>query len=52
MRQRDFAGYLIAIGDVSDHHARALSGQRLRIMPPDALGTAGDDGRFSLKARH
>jgi NADP-dependent 3-hydroxy acid dehydrogenase YdfG len=48
----EFAGYLIAIGDVSDHHARALSGQRLRIMPPDALGTAGDDGNSIGQSRH
>ena len=48
----DFLGELAAVGDVGDHHARAFGGERLRIMPADALGAAGDDRGFSGKPRH
>ncbi len=48
----DFRGQLLAVGDVGDHHARAFGGERLRIMPADALGAAGDDRGFSFKSCH
>ena len=52
MAAGDFRGELLAVGDVGDHHARALGGERLRIMPADALGAAGDDCGFSFQPRH
>ena len=52
MAAGDFLGQLLAVGDVGDHHARAFGGERLRIMPADALGAAGDDRGFSRKPGH
>ena len=48
----DFSCDLLAVGDVGDHHARAFRSQRLRIVPADALGAAGDDRGFSFKSCH
>ena len=43
MRGGDIASNAFAVGDVGDHHPRPFRGQRQRIVPPDALGAAGDD---------
>ena len=52
MAAGDFRREILAVGDVGDHHARAFGGERLRIMPADALGAAGDDCGFSFQPRH
>src|SRR5664280_523343 len=52
MAAGDFRGKVLAVGDVGDHHARAFGGERLRIMPADALGAAGDDRGFSFQSCH
>jgi hypothetical protein len=48
----DVGCHVLAVGDISDHHARALRRQRPRIVPADALGPAGDDRGFSFKPCH
>ena len=52
MTAGDFGHQILAVGDIGYHHAGAFGGQRLRVMPADTLGPAGDDGDFSFKPRH
>ncbi len=52
MAAGDFLGKSAAVGDIGDHHARAFGGERLRIVPADALGAASDDRGFSGKSSH
>ena len=49
---RDLLRRLFCTRDIGDHDARAFRCQRLRIMPPDALGAAGDDGGPSCQSCH
>ena len=48
----DLRGELLAVGDVGDHDAGALGGERLRVVPADALGAAGDDRGAAGESRH
>ena len=48
----DFRGELLAVGDVGDHDARAFGGERLRIVPADAPGAAGDDRDLACEPCH
>ena len=52
MTAGDFRSKILAVGNVGDHHTRAFGGERLRIMPADALGAAGDDRGFSFQPCH
>ena len=52
MAAGDFLGKRAAIGDVGNHHLGAFGGERLRIVPADALGAAGNDGGFSREPCH
>ena len=42
----------LPVRDVGDHHRGAFGGERRRIVAPDALGAAGDDGAASGEPPH
>src|SRR5262249_12206647 len=46
------SGNLLAIGDVGNHQPRAFGSKRTRIMAPNPLGAAGQDGHATVKTRH
>ena len=48
----DLLRYLLAVGDIGDHDARAFGGERQRIVPADALGSAGDNGGTAGQSPH
>ena len=48
----DLVRHVLAVGEVGDHQPRALGGKRLRIVPADALGAAGDNGDAAIQSRH
>jgi hypothetical protein len=48
----DLLRQFLAVGDVGDHHACALGGERPRVMPADAFRPAGDDRRAARQSRH
>ncbi len=48
----DLGRKVTPVGDIGDHHPRALGRQRVGIVPADALGAAGDDGRTSGQSGH
>ena len=52
MAARDLFRKLFAVGDVRDHYACALGGERLGIMPANAFRTASHDCGFSRKSCH
>ena len=48
----DLVRHVLAVGKIGDHQPRALGGKRLRIVPADALGAAGDNGDAAIQSRH
>ena len=52
VRARQFRGELLAVGNVGDHQARALGGERARIVHADAFGAAGEDRHAAVETRH
>ncbi len=42
----------VGVGDVGDRHARALTGQCLRIGDANADAGPGNDGDFSVQSAH
>jgi hypothetical protein len=48
----DFLRDLLAVGNIGDHDARAFGGERQRIVPADALRSAGDNGGTAGQSPH
>ena len=49
---RNRPGEVLAVGNVGDHQARALGGERARIMHADPFGAAGEDRHAAVETRH